>query len=283
MDKLFICFLITVLLFGIQPAQAQDTLYVEGVYRGKDLYIQNPYLNVEGAFCIESVLLNGELIMERPAVSAVKVDLSDLRIDSPVHIAIVHSSACTPRVLNSEVLEPGDSFRFIQTITDAATVSWVTTGEKPGRGEYVVEKWKLAGWQPIARMPAKGNLDTNQYSIAVEHYAGDNLYRIWYIDGKDSVMSEEMSYYSDLEPITFFPEDEVDDVISLSRPTDYQIKDFDGTVLLEGYGQDINVEALPYGEYILVIENREENFYKPEPEIILPPKKTGKKKKNGPH
>jgi len=120
--------LLAFIVLNVPGVWAQDTLYVEGVYRGKDLYIQNPYLNVEGAFCIESVLLNGELMMEMPAVSAVKVDLSDLQIDDPVHIAIVHNGSCMPRVLNSEVLEPGNSFRFIQAITDAATVSWVTAG-----------------------------------------------------------------------------------------------------------------------------------------------------------
>ncbi|MEN8249612.1 MAG: hypothetical protein ABFS32_11820 [Bacteroidota bacterium] len=255
-------------------------LTIEGVYRGRDIYIQNPYVNVEGGtFCINSISINGEKKIEDPTTSAVKVSLSHLTIDAPVSIVIRHSSLCTPKILNPEVLNTGSSFQYIQVTTDDSSISWVTTGEMPGDGKYFIEKLKLDGWQVVSVVPGKGNLDNNQYSIGVEHYAGDNRLRIRYVLGMQEVTSDEIDFYSDMDPIFIYPEGDVYDMISLTRPTDYVIKDFDGNLLMKGEGQDINVEQLPYGEFIIIIENREENFFRPEPEIIIRPKKKSKRKK----
>ena len=176
-------------------------------------------------------------------------------------------------------MKKGSSFKFIQALTDDASISWITTGEMPGDGKFFIEKLKLDGWQVITVVPSKGNLDNNQYNIGIEHYSGDNRLRIRYVLGMQEVLSDEIEFYSDLSPILIYPEDKVYDILSLSRPTDYVIKDYDGNLLMKGVGQDINVEQLPYGEFRLIIENREELFFRPEPEIIIKPKKKTKKRK----
>lgn len=276
LKELFIYGLLSTLAGSIY---AQE-LILEGVYRGRDIYIQNPYVNVEGgAYCINSISVNGDQVMVDPASSAVKVNLSKMSIDDPVIIQIRHSSLCTPKVLNPEVLNKGSSFGFIQALTDDASISWVTTGELPGDGKFFIEKLKLDGWQVISVVPSKGNLDNNQYSLGIQHYSGDNRLRIRYVYGMEEVVSDEIEFYSDMNPILIYPEDKVYDLLSLTRPTDYVIKDFDGNLLMKGVGQDINVEQLPYGEFYIIIENREEIFFRPEPEIIPKPKKKTKNKK----
>ena len=112
---------------------------LDGVYRGKDIYVQNPYLNVEGAFCIASITVNGNVILENPATSAVKIDLTRFQIDSPVSIVISHHSGCEPKILNPDVLNTGSAFEFIQIMADDASISWVTTGEMPGAGFYILK------------------------------------------------------------------------------------------------------------------------------------------------
>jgi hypothetical protein len=249
---------------------------LSGVYRGRDIFVQNPYLNAEGSYCITSILVNGKQIIEAPATSAVKIDLTDFAIDAQVDIIVNHHTSCLPKILNPEVLNTGSGFQYLQVMADDASISWVTTGELPGDGKYILEKLKLDGWIPIDSVHGKGNLDNNQYSIGVDHYAGDNRFRLRYRYGGEDVLSEEFEFYSDLEPITYYPEGTVYDLISLSRPTDYVIKNYEGEVLLKGVGQDINVESLPYGELKLIIENTEETFFRPKPEIIVRPKKKKK-------
>lgn len=278
MKKLYLYCLISCLSFSLI---AQELTLV-GVYRGKDIFVQNPYLNVEGAYCIASISVNGNIVLESPSRSAVKIDLTKFQINSPVSIIIRYHSGCEPKILNAEVLNTGSAFEFIQIMADDASISWVTTGEMPGEGIYILEKLKLDGWIPIMQVKGKGNLDNNQYSTGVDHYAGDNRFLLKYRDADEEIVSDEFDFYSDLDPISHFPEATVYDMISLSRPTDYVIKNYDGKIVLKGVGQDINVESLKYGEFTLIIENREEIIFRPEPEIIIRPKKKKKSKKNEP-
>ena len=195
-----------------------------------------------------------------------QIQLDNLALDAPILLEINYAGDCIPKVLNAYVIAPNTGFKFVQTMVDNAAISWVTTGETPKNGQMRVEKLKLDGWEAIKAVPAKGNIDTNQYSQAVGHYSGDNIFRIVYLLEGNEVISEEFNFYSALDPISYFPVEEVYDLLSLSRITDYKIKNFDGVVIMEGIGMDINVEGLMHGEYILIIENRENTFYKPEPE-----------------
>jgi hypothetical protein len=253
---------------------------LSGVYRGKDIFVQNPFLSVEGSFCISYISVNDQKLIESPTTSAVKIDLSGFSIDAPVDILIRHQKGCLPKVLNPEVLNAGSVFRFMQITADDASISWVTTGEMPGDGIYVLKMLKMDGWVPLLSVKGKGNLDNNQYSIGVDHYSGDNKYRLIYTYDNEETLSDEFDFYSDLEPITYYPEGNVYNMISLSRVTDYVVKNYAGEVVMKGVGQDINVEPLAYGEFILILENREESFFRPEPEIIDRPRKK-RKKRNG--
>lgn len=251
---------------------------IDGVYRGKDLYIQNPYTNVEGSFCIAFIKVNDKRLVEEPKSSAIRLNLSRFSINDSLHIIIKHHSVCQPKVLNPEVLNAGNEFEYLQITADDAAISWVTTGELPGKGWYELFKMKLDGWVPEDSVLGKGNLDNNQYSVGVRHYAGENRFKLVYHYGAEQVASDEFTFYSDQDPISYFPEGNVYDLITLSRPTDWVIKDYTGKIWLKGDGQDIVISNLPYGELILVIENMEETIFRPEPEIIDRPKKKSRKK-----
>jgi len=275
LKKLFVYIVLSCIIFS---TAAQD-ITLSGVYRGKDIFIQNPYINVEGSFCIGFISVNGNKVIETPATSAVKIDLSKFAIDAPISILVHHHGGCLPKILNPEVLKAGSVFKFIQITADDASISWVTTGEMPGEGSYMILKLKLDGWIPIAAVNGKGNLDNNQYSVGIEHYAGDNRFKLKYTYDNQETISDEFEFYSDLDPITYYPDGDVYNMISLSRVTDYVIKNYAGEVLLKGIGQDINVESLPYGELTLILESREETIFRPEPEIFDEPKKSKRKKK----
>ena len=112
-------------------------------------------------------------------------------------------------------------------------------------------------------------MDNNQYSVEVRHYSGDNLFRLIYIDvnGRET-LSEEMYFYSLLPPISIDPGEKVDNWISLSRDTDYQIFNEEDELIMKGFGDEINVSSLPYGNFEIIIENEPFCFYRLKPEPI---------------
>jgi len=240
-------------------------LTIKGVYRGRDLYIQNPYNSEKKSFCVQSVALNGNTVISNPNSSALTVDLSGYALNDSISLIIFHYAECSPKVLNPRILQPGSGFTIVRPLADNASVSWITTGEQDKNAYFELEKMFLDGWKPIEKIKAKGDIDNNQYSVGVVHYAGDNQFRIHYISNTSSIYSEIFEFYSAADPISFYPIDEVDEIISLSKATDFVIKDINGKVYKKGYALDIFVQNLKPGEYILVIENREETFFKPKP------------------
>ena len=258
---------ISFLLFSCfgHSIKAQVVVLV-GVSNGQDLFVQNPYDVDQKKFCITGVRINGVTQSLDLNSSALMVDLASREIGSDVRIEISHIEGCEPNVLNPRVINKNAGFRFIQTMADQQSVSWLTTGESPNAGTITLQKLKLDGWKDLKIVPSKGDMQSNAYSQAVAHYSGDNQFRLIYeVDGKEFI-SDTFSFYSAQDPISYYPVEEVDQFLQLSRTTDYQIKDLDGNLIMQGVGLDINVSSLPYGEYYLIIENRQETFYKPVPE-----------------
>jgi len=261
----------------ISLASQGQQLKLEGVYRGRDVYIQNPYNSSKKHFCIQSIAVNGRTVMSSPNSSALTIDLSSFNLNDSISIIVFHYAECLPKFLNPRVLKSGSGFSIVQPMADNASISWISTGEQDKNAYFELEKMFLDGWETIHRVEAKGDIDNNQYSIGVVHYASDNQFRLHYVSEIFSVYSNIFEFYSTADPISFYPTEDVDEIISLSKATDYQIKDAEGKLYKKGFGLDIFVRELKPGEYILIIENREESFFKPEPEIELPPVRKRKK------
>lgn len=264
----------------VSNVHAQEALVKVGVYRGRNVFVQNPYDQKTKSYCIQSIEVNGRTVLSNPNSSALTVDLSNLTLNDMVRLTIYHNKDCQPKILNPRVLQSGAGYSIVQTLADDASVSWITTGEEDKNAYYELQKQKLDGWETIKKLPAKGDIDNNQYSVGVVHYSGDNEFRIHYVSKFSETYSDTFNFYSAADPISFYPIDKVDELISLSKPTDYIIKDSDGNILKKGVGQDIYVAELKPGEYTLVIENREELFFKPEPEEELPPVQKRRKKRS---
>lgn len=227
---------------------------------------------------MQSVSVNGSTILSNPNSSALTINLSHFLLNDSISLIVFHYDECLPKILNPRVLQSGSGFMIVRPTADNASVSWITTGEQDKKAYFELEKMYLDGWKSIQKIKAKGDIDNNQYSIGLVHYSGENQFRINYVSNSTSIYSDIFEFYSGADPISFYPVDEVDEIISLSKTTDYQIKDIDGKLYMKGYALDIFVQELKPGEYILVIENREETFFKPEPQIELPPVRKRKKR-----
>lgn len=235
-----------------------------GKYRGKDVYVQNPYNADKNSYCTSAVYVNDRQVQDYPTASAFTIDLSHLAMGDLVVLRIEHSNECVPKVVNPQVLKEDEGFEFMLEQVDNNSVSWNTKGELPD-GKFTVEQMdstKLK-WNVIKEVAGKGGDETNQYSMAPAHYEGENQYRIKYTDHLGvEIYSLKLIYTYTDDPIQFSPKTKVTSKIKLSRSTPYTISDMNGNVVKEGSGKVIMVQDLKRGLYYLNIQNRSERFIK---------------------
>ena len=264
------------LLFAAQSVLAGE-IQLSGVYQGRNLFVRNPYIPEQKTFCITQIFVNDVPLSNLPRTSAIQIELSHLQLGNSVEVRIVHLDGCTPLVVNPEVIRAARDFEFLFVQVDDNSINWITTGETP-EGLFEIEKLKWVGWVKMKEIASKGQFDNNQYSIEASHYTGDNSYRLIYKNGKgQSFESEEVSFYSLLEPVIMYPGDKVYEWISLSRDTDWEIYNDYDSLQLKGFGSEINVNGLDYGDYYIILEDEPLKFTRPKPEII--PRKKRKKSK----
>ncbi|MDH5367483.1 MAG: T9SS type A sorting domain-containing protein [Cyclobacteriaceae bacterium] len=252
------------LVFVITPnVLLAGELVLKGQYSGKNIFVRNPYNNITKSFCTNKIFVNDRLIFDSPMLTAFQVDLSYLKLGDLVVLRIEYKDDCEPVVLNPQALSFTSGFQFITAQSDNNSIHWSSKGELPN-GRFEIEQLikKKKEWKVVNTVTAKGQLNNNQYSIAPNHYPGDNHYRLKYIDreGKE-FYSVEFVFTSTDEPITFTPET-VTLKITLSKTTDYVISDMNGNEILKGKGKEIFVQDLKAGLYYLNIENRAERFVK---------------------
>ena len=241
---------------------APQTMVISGSYQGKNLYIQNPFTANMKDFCTDEVYLNEVKIMDNIKSSAYEIDLSNLPVNTPVNIRIIHKEDCKPKVLNAQVIRSGLVFSFANFMIDEKELLWSTKGEKPGDKIYV-EQFLYNNWVTLREIPAKGTSSSNSYSLESNHHSGVNKYRIKHIEKESNTVhySKVVDYVSANPEVTFFPK-RVSNKIYLSRVVDYEIVDGSGNILAKGKGKEIPCERLEEGVYYLNIDNKTEKFLK---------------------
>ena len=233
-----------------------------GEYQGKDVFVQNPYHRVASTFCTTAVYVNDRLVLDGPKVSAFKIDLSYLKVKDLVVIRIEHLEGCRPTIINPQVLQPVEDFKFLSTEVDNNSIRWITAGERE-EGAFEIEKWHEGDqWQVIHKINAKRGLRDNLYAVPAQHTRGENQYRVKY-EGKSGYLEYSLEvYYTHTDSLITFQPQIVTTRITLSDSTGYQVVDFLGRVIKKGQGREIMLAELKPGEYYLEIQNRREKFIK---------------------
>ena len=241
-------------------AQSNELL-ITGVYQGKNLYVQNPLCADRASYCTELVYVNDRVVASNPRTSAFTIDLSFLSYDQPVIVRITHKMECEPKIINPQVIRLRGDFEFLVAQADRNDIRWSTRGEKPD-AKFFLERFESGDWQPKESFSAKGDVESNTYSIAADHFSGTNRYRIRYLapDG-EVTLSKEFVFRSEEQPVTFYPVRALDR-ITLSREAEYEIQDAKGKTVMVGKGKFIDVLKLETGLYYLVVDNRRERFMK---------------------
>jgi len=242
-----------------QKGSKTDSLILKGVYQGKNLYVQNPFVNE--SFCILKTTVNDKPDKGDCGGSTFELDLrcivgGKLEIGDSLKIKIFHKPECKPKVLNPQVLNPPSTFEMISIKVDSSgTLKWETKLES-GRLPYIIEQFKWNYWVKISEVLGKGEKEKNSYSIKLKFTTGKNIIRLKQVDYTSVPRySEKIEYFSS-QPEVKLESKIVTDRIIFSDSTFFEIFDIWANPVRKGYDKTIDCIDLPKGIYYLNYENK---------------------------
>jgi hypothetical protein len=233
-------------------------LVVTGIYQGKDVYIQNPFVSDAVGFCVYEVTVNGKVTTDEVNSSAFAIDLNQLslQIGQEIEIKILHKDNCLPKVLNPEVLKPISSFEVTKIMVDNdGLFSWSAKGEA-GKLPYLIEQFRWNKWVKIGEIEGSGTIGEHEYKFKVTPHFGENQVRAKQIDytGKPRY-SEVQKFTKPSVSKVKFDFKKSNNLISFSASTMYEIFDQYGNLKKKGYDIKIDVTDLEKGVYYLNYDN----------------------------
>ncbi|MBI5217481.1 MAG: hypothetical protein HY958_00940 [Bacteroidia bacterium] len=261
MKKYLILFILTVASF---VTAYSGEIKLDGIFQGKNLYVQNPFTASGVGFCVFEVSVNGKMTTDEINSSAFEIDLSvfQLNIGDKISIVVKHKENCTPKILNPEVLKPKSTFKTsIINVERDGTIKWTTTGES-GKLTFVIEQFRWNKWVKVGEIEGKGTTGPNEYTIKSYPHSGDNKFRVKQTDftGKPRY-SDEVKFKSIQPSVSFSPKKAEND-ITFTSETMYEIYDSYGNIVLKGHGNKVDVSKLKKGDYFLNFDNQMADFKK---------------------
>ncbi len=250
-----------ILLFSVSVFSQEIVL--DGTYQGENLFIKNPFSPSGVGFCVYEVTVNGLTTTDEINSSAFEIDLSvyGFHIGEPVTITLRYKDNCNPLVLNPEVLNARATFETTKIEIKDSKIYW-TTIKEAGSLPFIVEQFRWNKWIEAGRVTGKGESSATTYSAPIRLHSGTNRFRIKQVDYRDKPKySDEITVESTKALVDFSPS-RVDDEITFTAPTMYEIYDEFGGIVFKGYGDKVNVTGLEKGKYYLNLDNRLETFIK---------------------
>jgi hypothetical protein len=233
---------------------------INGVYQGKNVFVQNPYNVDKKEFCTKEVYLNDQKILSSVKNSAYAINLSNLEIGSPVNIKIIYNDDCAPRIINPYVLQNSEKYTIENLAVTEKDINW-SIREDVLSGRFIVEKYTENYWKPITTTPVTINEKVYKASIGSFLTNGNNKFRIKYLSPKEQVfISQNIEHDVALELTSIAKEES--DMLLLSKETTYEIIDQDGNKIKDGRGKEIAISNLNPGVYYINYDNRSEKFLK---------------------
>lgn len=244
-------------------------IILEGNYQGRNLYVQNPFSSVGVGFCVNEVLINGNITTDETNSSAFEIDLNTqkLAIGEKVEVKIKHKENCKPRVLNPEVLKPRSTFEIVSmTAEKDGLVKWSTKAES-GKLAFAVEQFRWNKWIKVGEVEGNGTSNVNSYSFKVTPHSGKNQVRVRQIDFSGQPrFSKPADFVSDVPDITFAPVKVQKGInfVNGDKPieTMYEVYDQYGNVVKRGFGSSLDASNLSKGGYFLNFDNKMKEFVK---------------------
>lgn len=242
-------------------AASAGTLTVEGSYQGKNIYIQNPFVNNGVGFCAFEVIVNDKTTTDEVNSSSFEVDLSALKLSlgERVVIKVKYKDDCKPRVVNPEDLKVKSTYELVPKtlMYDAkeGIIKWTTKGET-GKLPFIVEQYRWNKWVKVDEVEGKGRIEGAFYSVKYKPHSGENKIRVKQVDVNGPRFSEAIKVRSIVAEVKPKKLDNLDKLIEFSDDTRYEIFDMYGNVVLKGFGNEVDVQNLKKGTYYINYDNK---------------------------
>jgi hypothetical protein len=244
---------------------AHDTLFVEGAYQGKNLYVQNPFDNSGKGFCTKKVLVNNTIVpFDSASAFEINLGVLNLAIGDKVKIAILHSPDCSPKILNPTMnCHPVCMYSIIAVkIENDSMLTW-TSAEQNGKFIYIVEQFRWNKWVKCGDVVSTNGFDTATYSFAIKKHlhSGMNQFRVKVIDYSSKPVQSAIVKHTEPE-IKSFMLSRCGGEISFVKETYWEMYDKDRNLIRKGYGNVVKLDGLKKGAYFLNYDNTTAEFFK---------------------
>lgn len=241
---------------------------IEGIYQGKNLYVQSPESEDGFGFCVTKVTVNGQVSAISPQASAFQVDMSefDIKVGDKVLVVLEHDEGCKPKLLNPEALLPKSTFILKEiSCSPDGTLSWTTTGES-GSLTYQIEQYKWNKWVAVGETNGIGNEKPNEYLFNVSPHSGENKLRVTQTDntGKKKVSKEVVFVADGVAEPTMVSKGKTIEFQSNGQKvvTKYEIFDAYGNIVKKGMNSVVDCSNLKDGVYHVNFDNKHEKYLK---------------------
>ena len=198
----------SVLLSSLLASSQSESLVLDGIYQGKDLYVKNPFSEDGVGFCVFEVYVNGELTRDEINSSAFAIDFNILGIEkgTPIKVQINHKDGCAPLILNGDAFKPHSTFEVLEIEVAGNNLSWKTQNES-GALPFTIEQFRWNKWVTAGEVMGEGNKESSSYTFELMPYSGENKVRVKQVDytGK-ARYSDAVTYDPSVPTVTFSPE-----------------------------------------------------------------------------
>jgi hypothetical protein len=244
-------------------------LSLSGHYEGMNLFVSNPIKADGYGYCIDKVLVNGNILPASIQSDYFEIDLSifNLKKGEEIFVELEHGDGCLPSFVNPEVLLPFSTFELITLTANAdGGISWSTKNES-GKLTYSVEQFKWNRWVGAAEVLGMGQKTTNQYFIDIIPTSGENKIRVSQTDNTGKTRSSRIiSFTSKVKAVTMSPVKVKSKLFfysdNLPVKTKYELYDAFGNLLKKGYADFVDCSDLLSGIYNVNYDNKSEKIIK---------------------
>lgn len=257
-------------MFFHTAVYSQDQLLsISGYYEGMNLFVSNPLKSDGYGYCINKVLVNGNVLPASIQTDHFEIDLQlfNLKKGDEVFVELDHGDGCSPRFVNPEVLLPFSTFEITNIYANEyGKISWSTKNES-GSLPFHVEQYKWGRWVEAAEVLGGGMKASNSYSIEIVPHSGYNKIRVAQVDNTGQRRtSKTIGFTSHVTRVTKTPAKVKDYVYFKSSgkrvKTKYEVYDAFGNLLKKGFDDVVDCKEILNGIYFINFDNKTEKFIK---------------------
>lgn len=239
-------------------------LHIRGVYRGTNVYIVNPFTKSDNQFSIQAIRINDVDYLEDINSSAFEIDLKKmgLKPGDELSIHIKYKDSIAPSIMNMDAIKAVCSFKIENAFVDQQNyLNWQSFNET-GSFPYFIEQYRWGKWITIGQVKGVGTSGHNSYKIKVKTHSGKNLYRIYQTDNESTKRySDTILYKSQIKSVSIVRRN-VESELKFSSPTQFEIFDLFGNIIVDGYGKEVRLDNLKPGKYYVNYDNAMSEFTK---------------------